>query len=338
MFCEKCGNKLTEDSSFCDNCGCNISGNIPPINMPPVNIIPDNQNEKANKHNRKVLYIVLTVIAILVIIGIFSNSSNNSNSEIKPIDNSNTANIKTTEQQNNETSEKQEKALVYEKISEAVVNILCPYASEPFSIGSNGTGGSGTIIDASGLVVSNSHIIPQNKKSLNISEQGCFVILPDINTGAPKEIYLAKPIVFNNLSDEYDLAFLTIYNVYTDEDGEKYGQYPKELPTFDDTELCEDGQIKLGESVRILGYPVSSGGYNLTITDGIVSSFSDDGNILTSAKIDQGNSGGLAIDKDGCMIGIPSAVSEGKYDKLGVIIPASTIVKFIDEVDKQLNQ
>lgn len=85
MFCEKCGHQIPEDSSFCDNCGCKISGNIP-----PVNVVPDNNNDKANKHNRKVLYIVLGVIAILVIIGIFSDSSNNSSSTSEQPNNSST--------------------------------------------------------------------------------------------------------------------------------------------------------------------------------------------------------------------------------------------------------
>lgn len=333
MYCEKCGNKLTEDSNFCDKCGYHISESLASITDTSVE-----QNITPNKYDKKALWVILVIVGVLIVIGIFSDSSNNSNSKTEQTNNSSTANLKPLEQQSNENSEKQKKASAYEKISEAVVNILCPYASESFSIDGNGTGGSGTIIDASGLVVSNSHIIPQDKRTLNISEGGCFVILPDITTGAPKEIYLATPIVFNELSDKYDLAFLTIYGVYTDENGHKYGQYPKELPVFDDSGFCKDEQIKLGESVRILGYPVSSGGYNLTITDGIVSSFSDDGLILTSAKIDEGNSGGLAIDKNGCMLGIPSSVSVGKYENLGAIIPASTLADFINEVDKKLNQ
>jgi len=43
-------------------------------------------------------------------------------------------------------------------------------------------------------------------------------------------------------------------------------------------------------------------GYSLTVTDGIVSSLSGDGLIYTSAKISHGNSGGLAVDKNGCIL------------------------------------
>jgi len=331
MFCEKCGKNLTEDSMFCDGCGHKNLDNVVRSSS-NLNI----QNEEANKHNKKVLKIFFSVLVLVIVLIIFLDSSDNSNSGSGQATIQNNGNIKPIEKTQNTNNHNT--ATKYAEVAESVVNIMCPYASEPFSIDSDGTGGSGTIMDDSGLVVSNSHIIPQGKDILNISEEGCFVILPDAITGSPKEIYIATPIVFNELSDEYDLAFLTINDVYTDKDGEKYGVYPKKFPAFDDTGRCKDEQINLGESVRILGYPVSSGGYNLTITDGIVSSFSDNGSVLTSAKIDQGNSGGLAIDENGCMIGIPSAVSEGEYDKLGVIIPASTLVDFINKADKIINQ
>ncbi|MFA7676260.1 MAG: trypsin-like peptidase domain-containing protein, partial [Candidatus Shapirobacteria bacterium] len=87
----------------------------------------------------------------------------------------------------------------------------------------------------------------------------------------------------------------------------------------------------LGENVIIYGYPVTSGGYNLTITDGIISSLNDDGTILTSAKIDSGNSGGLAVNQNGCFVGVPSAVVNGDYQNLGVIIPQILIDEFINQ-------
>lgn len=330
MFCEKCGKKLTYDSLFCDGCGHkNLDNAVQSSGKSSM------QNEEANKHNKKVLKIFFSILAIVVILIIYLDSSDNSNSGSGQTTSQSSENIKPIEKP--QSSNIQNNASKYEKVSESVVNILCPYANEPFSVDSKGTGGSGTIMDDSGLVISNSHIIPQDKKNLNISEKGCFVILPDATSGSPKEIYIATPTVFNELSDKYDLAFLTIKDAYIDEDGQKYGTYPKKFPAFDDAGLCNDDQIKLGESVRILGYPVSSGGYNLTITDGIVSSFSDDGSVLTSAKIDQGNSGGLAIDENGCMVGIPSAVSQGEYNNLGVIIPTGTIGEFISEVNKKIN-
>ncbi len=91
--------------------------------------------------------------------------------------------------------------------------------------------------------------------------------------------------------------------------------------------------VRLGESVRIFGYPALSGGYSLTIIDGIVGSFPGDGLIVTSAKISAGNSGGLAVDQYGCRVGIPSMVSSDETESLGVIISNNLIYEFLDKID-----
>jgi S1-C subfamily serine protease len=81
-----------------------------------------------------------------------------------------------------------------------------------------------------------------------------------------------------------------------------------------------------------------SGGYALTITDGIVSSLlPDEGYIITSAKISHGNSGGLAVDENGCQIGIPAMVSSDDSESLGVIISNNLIEEFTSEVHTYLD-
>ena len=222
-----------------------------------------------------------------------------------------------------------------QNIASTVVNIICEGASgkdEDIS------GGSGTIITASGLVLTNSHIIPQGE-NLSLNEKSCMVTLPDPTTGASKEIYYAKPLVIPDISEKYDLAFLQIDDVYYDEEeGKAYGEYPKQFLAYDSSLYCKNEDIKLGETVRIYGYPTISGGYALTITDGIVSSLlPDEGLIITSAKISHGNSGGLAVDKNGCRIGIPSMVSGDEYESLGVIISNNLISDFTEEVDALIN-
>jgi len=201
--------------------------------------------------------------------------------------------------------------------SQSVVNILCD----------NGSGGSGTIISEDGVVLTNYHVIDGTKS--------CFVTIPDIISGQPLEIYEATPIVVPKLSKEYDIASLTINAPYKDEDGKIWGTYTKKFPNFLLPETCDiSTPSKLGDSVIIYGYPITSGGNNLTITSGIISSFADDGSIFTTAQIDSGNSGGLAIDQDGCWLGIPSAVISGDYQNLGVIISSSIIQEFIDGSEK----
>jgi len=201
----------------------------------------------------------------------------------------------------------------------SVVNVLCD----------DGSGGSGTIFTEDGLILTNNHVIT--------NAAFCLVTLPDPATGHAEYIYHAQPLVVPYLSTQYDIAVLSIDSSYTDSDGKTWGDYPTSFPKFTVPDSCGSSTSpQLGDSIRVYGYPVTSGGYNLTVTDGIVSSFTDDSKILTSAKIDNGNSGGLAVDQSsGCFIGIPSAVESGNYQNLGVIIPKSIIKDFLDQISAQ---
>lgn len=214
-------------------------------------------------------------------------------------------------------------------VASSVVNIYCEGESNEEI-----AGGSGTIFTEDGLVLTNAHIIPESAKDdVYIDDTLCFVVLPDPTTGAPDEIYYAYPILDENLSDEYDIAFLQIHDVfYDEEEGVYYGEFPKKFPAYADKKQCSDS-VKLGEPVKIYGYPAISGGYALTITDGVVSSLLiDEGLIITSAKISYGNSGGLAVDQNGCMIGIPSMVTGDENESLGVVISNDLINEFFDKI------
>ena len=194
--------------------------------------------------------------------------------------------------------------------SRSVVDIWCD----------NDQGGSGVIFTSDGTVLTNNHVIA--------GSTSCQVTIPDPETGQIAEIYDAAPVITPTLSQEYDVATLKIDGSYTDASGTTWGAYPTTFPVFTIPNTCNTStQSQLNDSVRIYGYPVTSGGYNLTVTDGIISSFADDGDILTSAKVDSGNSGGLAVDQNGCWLGIPSAVVSGNYQNLGVIIPGSVVAK-----------
>lgn len=305
MFCSECGNRLDQARNFCQNCGKKIES--AKIEQPQVRF------DSNSKINKKRPYYLLVIIIFITVIFYFSFKSNYEDNQIA-----------------------QEDVGMYDQnqITASVVNIFCPSTESE----DESSGGSGTIISEDGLILTNSHIIPQDETYLHVDDDGCLVVLPDPTTGQPEGIYLASPIVLPQISDNYDLAYMKIYAGYYDEDSREYlGEYPREFPTFDDTTRCKNENIRLGESVRIFGYPAISGGYSLTITDGVVSSFPGAGLIVTSAKISHGNSGGLAIDKYGCMIGIPSLVSSDETESLGVIYSMELIWQFDDEVTNYLN-
>ena len=101
-----------------------------------------------------------------------------------------------------------------------------------------------------------------------------------------------------------------------------------------DSYLCKSS-LDIGNSVVILGYPAYGTQINgalspveITATEGIISG-QDSGYYTTSAKIDHGNSGGLAIDKDNnCYFGIPTWNLSGGFESLGRILPASSFLNY----------
>jgi hypothetical protein len=71
---------------------------------------------------------------------------------------------------------------------------------------------------------------------------------------------------------------------------------------------------------------------NVIISEGIISGTTSDGNYYTDAKIDAGNSGGLAVSKISgqiCIVGIPTWLSEGEYNNLGLIQPFENVINIL---------
>jgi S1-C subfamily serine protease len=285
---------------YCKSCGDQLKKGIKfctkcGVAVPSVISAPV-QPEAVGLSKKKIAAIVFGVLILIIVVAALASSNGQ----------------KTDQASNNLTQEQQNAAL--QDNARAVVNVLCD----------NNGGGSGTIFTKEGEILTNNHVIE--------NASYCLVTLPDPATGYAARIYHAKPLIVPTYSSQYDIAILSIDGSHTDKDGKTWGDYPTTFPTFTTPSTCNPNTpSQLNDSVRIYGYPVTSGGYNLTVTDGIISSFTDDGRILTSAKIDSGNSGGLAIDQYGCFIGIPSAVESGNYQNLGVIIPNNIIKEFFAE-------
>ena len=292
MFCKNCGQIIEADKKFCKNCGQEIK-------VGRFSIFKARMGQFFKEHLKG----IIIIIGVIIVVAIGSMSSENPSSPTT------TPNVPA--EQLSYTH-----ALTQEEITSAVVNIFCSNEA-----GTINTGGSGTMFTEDGDILTNNHVIA--------GTDVCWVTLPEPTSGAPKEIYVASPMIIPSLSEEYDLASVRIIGVFTDEYG-TYGTFPNKFKYYDDS-FCSDYAPKLGEEIRIYGYPDTSGGYNLTITDGVISSFSDEGLILTSAKVDTGNSGGIAVNKNGCFVGIPSAVKTGTYQNLGVIISPSIILEFINK-------
>jgi len=82
---------------------------------------------------------------------------------------------------------------------------------------------------------------------------------------------------------------------------------------------------RIGEDIIILGYPSTGALESVTATEGIVSGI-EDNFLITSAKVEQGNSGGAAIFKDqNCYFGIPTFVVSGELESFARILSFKSI-------------
>jgi serine protease Do len=164
--------------------------------------------------------------------------------------------------------------------------------------------GSGFIIDAKGIVVTNNHVI-----------QGAEDILVTVN--GEKE-YKAKIIGADPLSD---LAVLEIQS----------------KDKFVPVQFGDSDKARIGDWVLAIGNPFGFGG---TVTSGIISARNRsiglsryEDYIQTDASINQGNSGGPLFDMNGDVIGINTAIlgREGSIG-IGFAIPSNSATKIINQL------
>src|SRR5215469_6012681 len=150
--------------------------------------------------------------------------------------------------------------------------------------------GSGVILGADGIVVTNHHVID--------GAQQITVVLND------RREFEAKVL----LSDEHaDLAVLKI-----DTHGER-------LPVL---EVGDSDQLEVGDLVLAIGDPF---GVGQTVTSGIISALARTGIgsdvssfIQTDAAINPGNSGGPLVDLDGRLVGINTAIFSQSGGSIGI--------------------
>jgi hypothetical protein len=115
---------------------------------------------------------------------------------------------------------------------------------------------------------------------------------------------------------DYELD-LAVIKIVSDLDGKPIDT--KQL-ALDHVLAGDSDLLELGDLIRILGYP-GIGGETITFTEGSVSGFTRvrgvDGRawIKTDATIAGGNSGGLAANADGQIIGVPTQVGYGGAER-----------------------
>jgi serine protease Do len=165
--------------------------------------------------------------------------------------------------------------------------------------------GSGFIIDAAGLVVTNNHVIADADEVTVIMNDG---------TNLKAEII--------GRDTKTDLALLRVKP-----------EKPLKAVKFGNSD-----KLRLGEWVIAIGNPFSLGG---TVTAGIVSARNRDINsgpydnyIQTDAAINRGNSGGPLFNLEGEVIGVNTAIISPSGGSIGIgfAVPSKTVVAVIDQL------
>lgn len=152
--------------------------------------------------------------------------------------------------------------------------------------------GSGVVVRSDGLVVTNYHVILDNRASRLYED--IFFSLAEDGVATESQRYRLKAALLNK---EMDLALLKIYS----ESGDDSTVFPA-------IEIGDSHSIQLLDNLTIIGFP-QTGGTTVTTNHGVVEG-KDRLNqwIKTDARVMHGNSGGAAVTNDGKLIGIPTKV------------------------------
>lgn len=192
---------------------------------------------------------------------------------------------------------------IYEQNSPAVVMVM----GHPES-GKRGSGGTGSIIQADGLVLTNAHVILEEKTGRPYPRLTVF-LKPARVTGDAKtdltRLVKARAVAY---SPALDLALLRL-------DGVTGG-----LPTID---LSESERTRIGDRVIAIGHPEQGGLWSLTT--GVISAEVDNFNgvkgkhvFQTETGLNRGNSGGPLLGSDGHMVGVNTAIARVAADGLPI--------------------
>jgi serine protease Do len=203
-------------------------------------------------------------------------------------------------------------AAIVRQVAPAVVAISVWKARPPDQPGGPSrrvkTYGSGFVVDPSGIIVTNQHVID---KAIDVK-----VMFTD-GTQASAKVLGASPMI--------DVAVLKV-------------DVGRPLPKL---EWGDSDALQVGDAVATIGNGLGLGNsVSAGIVSGLNRNFGDspfDSYIQTDATINHGNSGGPLIDRNGKVVGVSEALLNpekmGGFIGIGLAIPAS-IAKFVTDLQR----
>jgi len=192
---------------------------------------------------------------------------------------------------------------IYEQEAPGVVMVM-GYADG----GRKGSGGTGSIIQSDGLVLTNAHVVIEEQTGKPFPRLSVF-LKPARVTGESKtdlsRMVRAEVMAY---SQPLDLALLKLDGV------------TEPLSVVD---VSESGQARIGDRVVAIGHPEQGGLW--TLTTGVISAEVENFNGIkgkhvfqTETGLNRGNSGGPLLDGEGRMIGVNTAIARVATDGLPI--------------------
>ncbi|MDP3091953.1 MAG: serine protease [Nitrospira sp.] len=192
---------------------------------------------------------------------------------------------------------------VYEQTSPAVVMVMGHSDS-----GKGGSGGTGSIIQADGIVLTNAHVVIEEKTGKPYPRLSVF--LKPVRVSGDTKADLARMVRAKLVaySAPLDLALLKLEGMAAP------------LPVID---LSDSDRTKIGDRVIAIGHPEQGGLW--TLTTGVISAEVDNFNgvkgkhvFQTETSLNRGNSGGPLVDSEGHMIGVNTAIARVAPDGMPI--------------------
>lgn len=167
--------------------------------------------------------------------------------------------------------------------------------------------GSGTIIDQSGLILTNYHVAFFDEEDFD----RLGILITESTDRPPVAAYFAEVVTADKDAD------LAVLRITADAANNPVCPADLQLPAV---RIGDSDAVAIGDELSIIGYP-GIGGLTVTITSGRVAGFESELGqriwIQTDALVSFGHSGGGAFNAEGELVGIPTGVKEENIDELG---------------------
>jgi S1-C subfamily serine protease len=178
--------------------------------------------------------------------------------------------------------------------------------------------GSGFVVRDNATIATNHHVIESVVKNV-LGEEACKTLTVGLSDETGLRVGGFAPARVIAFDSSADVAILEIDPV------NDWDVQPLEI---------EGSDPKLGDDIRILGYP-AVGGVSLTVTTGSLGGLDESESrprYKTTAQIAGGNSGGPVVNERGKVIGLATAarIDSEEVEQIGLIVPSQFVSQLLE--------